>query len=218
MEFDHVFICVAEPADEAEQLVDFGLVEGTSNHHPGQGTANRRFFFQNAFIEVLFPTDSTELNNELTGPTNLHERFPPKAHHVSPFGVCFRPSKSEPNVPFENWSYRPPYLPEHLDVKVARSPTTEPMWFYLSFGSRPDSVTDEKRQPLAHQCGFRSITSVKVYTPPVDAFSQPATVLNKSSIVEYIEGKEHLLVLGFDNEARGREHDFRPSLPLKFRW
>ena len=151
MEFDHVFICVAEPADEAEQLVDFGLVEGTSNHHPGQGTANRRFFFQNAFIEVLFPTDSTELDNELTGPTNLHERFPPKAHHVSPFGVCFRPSNSESNVLFENWSYRPPYLPEHLDVKVARSPTTEPMWFYLSF-----MLGECNNEQPAHEIGDHS--------------------------------------------------------------
>ena len=77
---------------------------------------------------------------------------------------------------------------------------------------------EEKRQPLVHQCGFGSITSVKVYTPPVEAFSQPATVLKKSSSVEYVEGNEHLLVLGFDSEAHEREKDFRPLLPLKFRW
>ena len=149
MEFDHLFICVAEPACEAEQLIDFGLAEGTSNHHPGQGTANRRFFFHNSFIELLFATDRSELNSELTEPTKLHERFPQKAHKVSPFGVCFRPSEHESDVLFESWSYRPEFLPEHLDVKVAHSPSSEPMWFYLSFGSRPDSATD-KRLSLIH--------------------------------------------------------------------
>lgn len=35
-------------------LKNFGLTEGTSNRHPGQGTANRRFFFKNFFIELLW--------------------------------------------------------------------------------------------------------------------------------------------------------------------
>ncbi len=218
MEFDHLFICVAEPATEAEQLIEFGLIEGTSNHHPGQGTANRRFFFQNGFIELLFATDLSELNSDLIAPTKLHERLNRKTHKISPFGVCFRPFEDEAEVPFESWSYRPQYLPEHLDVKVAPSPTSEPMWFYLSFGSRPDSASGEKRQPLVHDCGFRNITSVKIYAPPFEALSEPAIFISDLSNVEYIEGREHLLVIGFDNEAQGFEKDFRPSLPLIFRW
>lgn len=217
MEFDHLFICVAEPASEAEQLIEFGLVEGASNRHPGQGTANRRFFFQNSFIELLFATDFSELKSELTVPTKLHERLN-RTHKVSPFGVCFRASGDESGVPFESWSYRPQYLPEHLDVKVASSPISEPMWFYISFGSRPDSASGEKCQPLVHDCGFRNITSVKVYAPPLEVMSEPAIVISDSSNVEYIEGSEHLLVIGFDNEAQGVEKDFRPSLPLIFRW
>ena len=44
MEFDHLFICVDSPAKEADALIEFGLTEGSANVHPGQGTANRRFF------------------------------------------------------------------------------------------------------------------------------------------------------------------------------
>jgi hypothetical protein len=40
-EFDHLFICTDIGACEADRLVSFGLVEGTSNTHPGQGTASR---------------------------------------------------------------------------------------------------------------------------------------------------------------------------------
>jgi hypothetical protein len=33
------------------------LTEGTPNIHPGQGTANRRFFFRNAMLELLWVND-----------------------------------------------------------------------------------------------------------------------------------------------------------------
>ena len=44
-EVDHVFVWVDVGAPAADQLVSFGLTEGDPNVHPGQGTANRRFFF-----------------------------------------------------------------------------------------------------------------------------------------------------------------------------
>ena len=45
MEVDHIYICTDYKAPAGELLKEFGLTEGTSNTHPGQGTANRRFFF-----------------------------------------------------------------------------------------------------------------------------------------------------------------------------
>jgi hypothetical protein len=53
LELDHVFVCREMGAPEADRLVGFGLSEGRSWTHPGQGTANRCFFFQrNAGIAV----------------------------------------------------------------------------------------------------------------------------------------------------------------------
>lgn len=222
MELDHLFIGVNKPAKEAEQLIAFGLVEGSSNHHPGQGTENRRFFFQNTFIELLFATDRDELSSDLTKPTKLHERFPRQegrgAGKASPFGLCFRPTEKTSDVPFQSWSYQPHYLPDHLDVKIAQSPSSEPMWFYLPFGSRPDSASDDKREPLIHPCGFENITSVEVCAPDIDSFSEPAMVVNGVPGVEFVEGDEHLLSIGFDGETGSNKNDFRPSLPLIFRW
>jgi hypothetical protein len=54
LELDHLFICTAPGAPEAEEFVRFGLREGPPNQHPGQGTANRRFAFANAMIELLW--------------------------------------------------------------------------------------------------------------------------------------------------------------------
>ncbi len=45
IELDHFFILTDPGAPQAELLTEIGLVEGTPNDHPGQGTANRRFFF-----------------------------------------------------------------------------------------------------------------------------------------------------------------------------
>lgn len=54
MQLDHFFILTSPGAPEADALVQLGLIEGTSNAHPGQGTANRRFFFANTTIEFLY--------------------------------------------------------------------------------------------------------------------------------------------------------------------
>ena len=54
LQFDHLFICTSVGAPDAERLVAFGLTEGEPNVHPGQGTACRRFFFRNAYLELLW--------------------------------------------------------------------------------------------------------------------------------------------------------------------
>ncbi|MGH8238896.1 MAG: hypothetical protein ACREXP_18010 [Steroidobacteraceae bacterium] len=54
VEVDHVFVSASVGAPEGDRLLDLGLVEGSPNRHPGQGTANRRFFFANAMLEPAF--------------------------------------------------------------------------------------------------------------------------------------------------------------------
>lgn len=75
MLIDHIFIAVQPGAPEAAVLADFGLAEGSGNRHPGQGTANRRFFFDNAFIELLWLDNAAEARNDATRPTMLFERL-----------------------------------------------------------------------------------------------------------------------------------------------
>ena len=71
VELDHVFVCVAPDAPEADLLVAFGLLEGTPNTHPGQGTANRRFYFRNAMLELVWVRDEDEAQSPLIAPTRL---------------------------------------------------------------------------------------------------------------------------------------------------
>ena len=92
IDVDHIFICVRSGAPEAEALKAMGLTEGLPNKHPGQGTANRRFFFHNVFIELLWLDDAAEAQSELTRPTMLYERLAASNDETSPFGICFRPA------------------------------------------------------------------------------------------------------------------------------
>src|ERR1700745_45048 len=63
IELDHLFVCTSVGAPEAEDLVRFGLQEGPPNQHPGQGTANRRFAFVNAMLELRWVSDATSLKH-----------------------------------------------------------------------------------------------------------------------------------------------------------
>ena len=52
-------------------LLAAGLAEGSPNTHPGQGTANRRFFFESGFLELLYVHDELEAQSDLSAPTQL---------------------------------------------------------------------------------------------------------------------------------------------------
>jgi hypothetical protein len=219
MEVDHLFICVSPDAREAETLKAFGLTEGPANRHAGQGTANRRFFFRNAYIELLYLRDPAEAGSDLTMPTKLYDRLTINDEGVSPFGMGFRPAENtDKRAPFPSWRYKPIYLPEDLGIDIGDSPVSEPMWFFVSFGSRPDSLTLEMRPALAHPIGFREITSLRIVIPTSEQFSAPAMMADRVEGVEIVRGDAHLLQIGFDGEPEGRRHDFRPILPLVCRW
>jgi len=116
---DHVFVCTSSRGPAAELLRRAGLVEGTRNRHPGQGTACRRFFFSNAMRELLWLEDEVEARSEQTRVTRLWERFSAAGQTASPFGVILRPAPgTEPVCPWRSWSYRPQAI-AGLELEIA---------------------------------------------------------------------------------------------------
>jgi hypothetical protein len=134
IELDHVFVCTAVGAPEAENLVQFGLHEGPPNQHPGQGTACRRFAFLNAMIELVWVSDKREAQSHNTRRTLLWERWSGRQDiAASPFGICLRPVDPEDTgpPPFPAWEYRPLYLSDPLVMHIGEGGIAEPMWIYL---------------------------------------------------------------------------------------
>lgn len=147
-EIDHIFILTDIGAGAAEQLISLGFVEGSSNVHPGQGTANRRFFFNNVGLELLWADNEADATSAPIRQTHLWERWKNRKDSACPFGVCLRPTvlnkgvpnKAVPNSntvsssssmppfsplspsfspPFSYWHFQPPYLPKTLSIAVA---------------------------------------------------------------------------------------------------
>ncbi len=189
-ELDHLFVCVSPGAPEAERLIELGLVEGPRNTHPGQGTANRRFFFANAMLELLWVTDAAEAQSEMARPTKLWERWSERCSGASPFGVILRPAGEDRTPPFDGFRYSPPYFGGETALIIAETPIEEPMRAYFDTAH----PRDYGQRFVEHPAGWREITAYSVASRP-----------------------EHLLEIEFDHAWRGEVIDLRPQLPLLLR-
>jgi len=191
-------------------------MEGTPNHHPGQGTACRRFFFSNAMLELIWLGDEAEARSERTRMTKLWERFS-AGQTAAPFGVILRPAPgTEPVCPWRSWSYRPQTMPG-LELEIASdTELTEPMWCYMKSGRAPVEWPPERLQPLDHPADLREITRVLIGCPDAKEGSVTSTMA-RNGVIALHTGVEHLMELHFDGGRRGTTLDFRPALPLTFR-
>lgn len=226
VELDHIFTCCEVGAPEADQLVAFGLVEGASNVHPGQGTANRRFFFHNAMLELLWVHDEREAHSPSITPARLWERWRYRFTGYSPFGVCLRPKNARralsgrpAALPFATWEWRPPYLPPGTRIDVAAgTATSEPLVFATPFGGRPDALPEERRQPIVHPKGVVEVTRLRITLPGAEPISGVVRALHQAGVVSFHTGNDHLAEIEFDHASQGQSADFRPLVPLCFRW
>jgi hypothetical protein len=219
-ELDHLFIWADVGGPEAERLVAFGLTEGAPNAHPGQGTACRRFFFRNAYLELLWVQDPAQAQSEAVAPTRLWSRWAERRSSASPFGLGLRPAQPRTGgVPFPSWEYRPVYLPAPLAIHVGRDvPLSEPFWFYLGFARRPDDPGWTTRQPLEHAAGFGEVTGVRLTGPGLGNPSEAGRSVARLAAVELGHASYPLAEIAFDGGRQGRNEDFRPVLPIVFRW
>jgi hypothetical protein len=215
LEIDHVFICCSPGAPEGDALVRLGLSEGSPNTHPGQGTANRRFFFRNLFLELLWVSDPAEARSEQTRRTRLWERWSQRGSSVCPFGLVFRPQGADPaTAPFTTWAYRPNYLPSGLAIEFAEGvPLEEPELVYLPFLRRAGPPAHE---PTDHALPVREICAVAVGLPSAAGLSEPSKAVRAAGLVTYHSAAEHVLELTFV-AAVETTFDLRPTLPLLLR-
>jgi hypothetical protein len=212
IELDHLFVCAAPNAPEAEQLIQFGLHEGPPNQHPGQGTACRRFSFINAMIELCWVSDLNEVQSESTKRTLLWERWSSRQGSACPFGICVRPvNPQDTGSPFPGWQYRPAYLQAPLSMQISEAGIEEPMWVHLSFMRR----THREGWFTTHPLGVREITRLAL-TTPTPLRSEASQKIAESGVFTPRTGGSYLLEIEFDGRARNEHVDFRPHLPVIF--
>ena len=116
MEIDHIFIFSCANGKEAGHLVEFGLTEGSNRLHLGQGTTNRKFYFDNFFLEILWVVNEKEIQSKLTAKTKLWERSQFETNGSSRFGLCLVNSSSTDQLFMSSEIYQPPLPHESFRV------------------------------------------------------------------------------------------------------
>ena len=211
-EIDHLFVMTSQGAPLADTLVEAGLTEGTSRTHPGQGTSNRRFFFENAMLEFLWIHDPVEAGSKPIRPTYLLDRWNRRDSGSSPFGLCFRPvDDTVETPPFPAWDYEPPYLPPEFDIKVADNAPdpNEPFLFFLPWGHPPED-------PPHHDAGLHELTEATVHSPAVTSVSDSLRAV--SQLIHFAEAERHHLTLVFDDGTQDETLDLPSAEPLTIRY
>jgi hypothetical protein len=214
---DHVFVLCSEGAPEAEALTQLGLREGAANTHPGQGTACRRFFFRNAYLELLWVHDAAEAQSPSSLPTRLFERWASRQAGASPFGVVLRsagPGPAEP--PFPTWPYRPAYLPPGLSIDLAMGTLrSEPELFYFRPPRRPEDLAS---QPTAHAVALDDVAAVTIGVPGPTPRTAALRAVEQLGLASFPDAMDHRPRLDFGPGPRENTVDLRPRLPLVLRF
>jgi hypothetical protein len=215
IELDHVIIFCSRGAPEAAALRAQGLLDGSGQAHAGQGTANRRFSFANAYLELLWVEDETEARSTAVERTQLWERWQGRTAGLCPLGLAFRPGgdgAEEP--PFLTWSYRPSYLPAELSIEMGIGVRpTEPLLVYLPFARRDRLLPSV---PVIHPAGVRELVGLRLHLPEGDRPSDALRALTGMGLVSLSPATDYLAELAFLGEA-ATAIDLRPQLPLIFR-
>jgi hypothetical protein len=212
-ELDHVFVAARFEAPEMKLLREAGFLEGPAHDHPGQGTASRGIFFENAYLELIWLTDATAAAARAVSRTGLAQRSDPR-QEACPFGFGLRSTLDPvPRPPFATWEYSPPYLPEGTSFPMAASSEKldEPLIFVLPWARSPSWEVPD------HPNGARRLTAV-TFGPRVSKPSEVLTSFLGLGLARCADSDAPLLQVELDQHRQEHDRDFRPDLPLTIHW
>lgn len=157
----HIFVFVEPDAPEAELLNGLNLRESCRREHPGQGTANVCYCFDNAFLELLWVTDRAAITSPVIARTGLAARADWRSNGANPFGIALR---GDNPAPFPTWHYTPPYLPEGMSIPVALSSDQpeQPLLFKSPGNARPDQWKDGRAGQRQVAAGLSEISALEL--------------------------------------------------------
>lgn len=155
----HVVVFVRPGAPEAARLAAAGMQESFRRRHPGQGTANVCYCFDNAYLELLWVDDWAEAQASPLGRARLAERARWRTTGACPFGLAVRLEDAATPLPFPAWDYRPPYLPAGMAIPVALSSADirQPLLFRSPGHAPPVAWTDGRAGARQEAAGLTEI-------------------------------------------------------------
>jgi Glyoxalase-like domain len=215
LELDHIFVCISNELDIINIYSEFGLNFSARRIHPGQGTANRCAFFNNAYLELLLRDNDQELQSQPVKPVSLWERLKWKHTGANPFGVAFRFVKNtNQDLPVPTWFYHAPFLPDGASIPIITPPNSiqEPLIFLSPVVKAPFD-----RSSTEHRGSKRTVTQVKITTPSAQNISPGVKWFCEKNLIYITEGVEYHLELEWDSGKEKKILDFKPKLPMSIR-
>ena len=160
LELDHVFICTSDRGASLDALIVAGLSPGPRRVHHGQGTANDCFYFENAYLELLWMNDEVEIRSAAVKPLCLWERIHWRQTGACPFGIAFRPKAGFDLSELATWSYEAAYLPAGRSIPIlsARDSAEQPLVFLSMNPLPPSSYGGTGRAHLSHRGRARRLS------------------------------------------------------------
>jgi hypothetical protein len=220
LEPDHLFVVVSRQAPEAVRLESAGLrLAPDPVIHEGQGTASRFFFFENAYLELIWVEDPAELKSALP---ELAQRVVAPGALVSPFGLGLRrEGEASTDLPFPTRPYTAEWMLPETAIRIAEAqPQSEPFLFVLPHYMSYPSLLEARpatRDLMDHAAGLERVTSVRFHGPRPSQPSAATAYLLEHGVIRWTASDEHALELVFDEGRTGNTIDVRPDLPLIIR-
>lgn len=197
MELDHLFVFVEPTSDVVQNLLQAGLKETYRRAHPGQGTANFCFCFDNLYLECIYLVDAQEAASPAIRRTGLLERSAWRTNGSCPFGLAWR-GESAQNAEIRCWDYRPPYLPAGMAIQVAEEgdDVRQPMMFTFEGATAPSSWPVARQNGLQHAADLGAVTSVQLTLPSTVSPGPALNAMQARGVLEIRQGTAYGLALG----------------------
>lgn len=210
MESDHIFIFVEDQGSIADKLIEFGLTEGSSRIHLGQGTTNRKFYFKNFFLEILWVHDLSEFKNEKNEPMGLWQRSRFKNNNFSPFGLCIVNNDAANSLFKDATSFQADYFPDGMALSIIKNQDSPdlPWTFRLPF-KKQNSLENEASK---HKNGISFLTKI-IFEHTQDTNTTFLDHFKNDTNIQFFLGFRIWLTLIFDNSIQGKNIQFE-SLQL----
>jgi hypothetical protein len=210
MDIHHIFIFSNAAGDEANDLLNFGLSEGSFRIHQGQGTQNRKFYFENFYLEIVWISNEKEFRSEDTALAKLYER----AHHVdgfSPFGLCLVNSEVTDILFNHCEKYYPAFLPEGMGFDII----TNYEYPSLPWTFRPPfrGVMLFPEEPKIHKAGIQNLTRAAFHIPKLNNENAYLKHFINTKNINFEKADKFYLALEFDNK-RNKCSKYFENIPL----
>lgn len=194
MLIDHIFIFVPSKQD-ADQLVDFGITEGSGNIHKGIGTANRRFFFDNFYLEILWVENEAEAKS--VDEIGIWERSQFANTGYSRFGLCLKNTEDTDQIFSNAIKWEPLFLTQGECVEII---TSEKMPWIFRFP--PNRRKNQSNEPKVHKLGIKELSKA-IFHFHDNQVDHLLDLISENSIIEFKKSTTNSLILEFDNGKQG---------------